>query len=236
MGDRGAAGGREAGLPVHIVYADGSPKRLSKITAPLSIFLWRRRVARKFAHLIKQGLGWSEANSRPYLARKPDHDGQRALVLAAAYTEHPKFARPTDVPETNESDPAYAASANDYVQSMICILECHMFLPSDESFLIAVPDAVGIDRVATSTANLAWALESINRAHWNADEPQIAAWARRGPTSQRVMAVEHGKLVDDVAPPLSTNPFEHTAQFAFALYSDALTFSRTHRLPILTDE
>ena len=162
--------------------------------------------------------------------------GRQALVHAAAHAEHPELARPTDLPETNESDRACAAAASNYLESTICILECHVFLPSDESFLIAVPDAVGVDRVATSTANLAWALESINRAHWKADAPQIASWARRGPTSRRAMAVQDGKLVDDVAPPPSPNPFEHAAQFAFALYGDALNFSRTHRLPILTDE
>jgi hypothetical protein len=166
--------GREAGVPVRIVYADGSPKRLPKITAPLSILLWRRRVARRFSHLIKKGLEWSEANSRPYLARKPDHDGRRALALAGAYAEHPEFRRPIDLPETRESDPAYAAASKNYMQSMICILECHMFLPSDENFLLAAPDAVGVDRIATSTSNLAWALDSINRALWNAAESQIS--------------------------------------------------------------
>jgi hypothetical protein len=50
------------------------------------------------------------------------------------------------------------------------------------------------------------------------------------------MALEDGKLVEDDAPPPSTSPFEHGAQFGFALYNEALKFSLAHRLPILTDE
>jgi hypothetical protein len=233
---RGAEICREAGMKFEIVYDQGPPKRLSKATAPLFVFLWRRRIRKKHAHLIKQGLKWSEAGSTPYLARKPDHDGRRALVLAAAYAENPDLAAPINLPETTETDLAYVAVSQNYFQSIVSILECHMFLPSAENFLIAAPDAAGTKRFITSTANLAWALDTVNQARWQADEPQIARWAERGALTRRVATVEAGKIVHerDVQPP--ENPFEHAAQFGFAIYKEALNFSGKHHVPIATDE
>jgi hypothetical protein len=226
---------REAGIALEITYDHGPPKRLSKTTAPLFVFLWRRRIRRRHVRLIKQGLNWSEASSVPYLARKPDHDGQCALVLAAAYAEHPELTVPTDLPGSNESDPAYRAASQNYLQSVISILECHMFLPSDENFLIADLDAAGTKRFITSTANLASALQAVNQAHWQTDEPQIAAWAERGAPTRKVVTIEAGRTVheEDIPPP--ENPFEHAAQFGFAIYSEALNFSRRHNVPIVTD-
>jgi hypothetical protein len=227
---------REAGMAFKIVYDQGSPKRLSKATAPLFVFLWRRRILKRHGHLIKQGLKWSEAGSTPYLARKHDHDGRRALVLAAAYAENPELAVPTHLPETNETDPAYVAVSQNYLQSIVSILECHMFLPSVENFLVAGQDAAGTKRFITSIANLAWALDTVNQAHWQADEPQIARWAERGALTRKVATVDAGKIVHerDVQPP--ENPFEHAAQFGFSIYKEALNFSGKHHVPIVMDE
>jgi uncharacterized UPF0160 family protein len=180
-------------------------------------------------------LNWSEAHSTPYLARKPDYDGQRALVLAAAYAENPELATPTSLPETTETDPAYVGVSQNYFQSIVSILECHMFLPSAENFLFAERDAVGTKRFITSTANLAWALDTVNHAHWQADEPQIVRWAERGALTGKVVTVADGKLVREreISPP--DNTFMHAAQFGFAIYNEALNFSRKHRVPIVTD-
>ncbi len=227
---------REAGLPMRVIYANGRPRRLMKLTAPIFIERWRRRLVRNVAHVIQGDLSWSEGKSKPYLARKPDHDGRHALVLAGAYAERPELTRPRDIPETAENDPAYAAASEHYLRSIVAVLECHMFLPSADMFLMAERDAVGVDRVVTTTASLAWALDSINKVLWQADEAQIAQWATRGPLSKRTMVFEDGRISQVVDNPPSANSFEHTAQFGFAVYSEALAFSRTHDLPILTDE
>ena len=227
---------REAGIALEIAYDQGPPKRLSKATAPLFVFLWRRRILKKHARFIKQGLKWSEAGSTPYLARKPDHDGRRALVLAAAYAEHPDLTPPTNLPDTDETDPAHAAVSQNYLQSIVSILECHMFLPSTENFLIAGEDAAGTMRFITSTANLAWALDTVNQAHWQAAEPQIAQWAERGALTSKVVTVEAGKIMHETNIPPPENSFNHAAQFGFAIYREALSFSRKHHVPIVTDE
>jgi hypothetical protein len=211
---------REAGIAFKIAYDRGPPKRLSKATAPLFVFLWRRRILKRHAHLIKQGLKWSEAGSTPYLARKPDHDGRSALVLAAAYAENPELATPANLPKTNETDPAYAAVSQNYLQSIVSILECHMFLPSAENFLIAGRDAVGTKRFITSTANLALALDTVNHAHWQADEAQISRWAERGALTSNVVTAAAGKIVHDSDVQAPENPFEHAAQFGH-LYGSA---------------
>ena len=226
--------GREAGLAV-VHYAQ-RPKRLSKISASIVVGFWRWRMQRKFVHLISQKLQWPETLSAPYLVRKPDHDGQRALVLAAAYAEHPELTPPKELPLTNDVDPAYAAASQNYSQSAISILECHMFLPSSDSFLIAAPDAVGNNRFITSTANLKWALELVNSAHWRADEPTIRQWDHRGAVTRWLVTFEAGNVAREEIVPPPVNPFQHCAQFGFAIYSRALEFSHMHQLPIVTDE
>ena len=228
--------GRQAGFPVQILYAEGAPRRLWKVTAPLSISLWRRRLRTKIASVAKGGLDWPEDKSQPYLSRKPDHDARQALVLAAAYAERPELARPEELPATNDADPAYAAASKHYIQSMISVFECHMFVPSDDNFLTVLPDPVGVERFITSTFNLGRALGSVNDSFWHAGEQQIEAWAERGPFSKSGNMLIDGKLVRGDPEQPEENSFEHTAQFGFAIYHQALRFSRTHNLPILTDE
>jgi hypothetical protein len=46
--------------------------------------------------------------------------------------------------------------------------------------------------------------------------------------------VKAGKIVSEEDVPAPENPFEHAAQFGFAVYSEA--FSRSHQVPIVTDE
>jgi hypothetical protein len=226
---------REIGVTFSVSYPEGMPKRLSKLTARLRVSLWRRRVLRKYGHLITRGLDWPELSSTPYFSWKPDHDGQMALVLAAAYAECPHLAAPTELPRDYELDPAYGSISKDYFQSMVAILECHMFLPSDEDFVIAGPDAAGTKRFVTSTANLRRALDFVNQAHWQANAAQIDAWDKRGPPTRKILVVEAGKVVSDQDVVFPANPFEHLAQFAFAAYSLALKFSQAHRVPIVTD-
>ena len=50
------------------------------------------------------------------------------------------------------------------------------------------------------------------------------------------MVVEGGRVTHLEERPRPDNAFEHTAQFGFAIYSEALKFSRLHDLPNLTDE
>ena len=226
---------REQGMNVRMVYAGESPARLSEPLAPLTVSRWREHLESKY-HLLN-GLSWSEDTSTPYWTDKPDHDGQRALVLAAAHTEHSEFELPTALPESMEVNPAYFAASRDYVNSIIAILECHLFLPSEEDFIFSEDDAVGVRRVTTSTANLAWALDAVNTFCWQASEAQFTEWRKRGPASVGpVVEFEDGMIVreDEVQP--STEPFQHAAQFGFAVYNEALTFSRKHNVPILTDE
>jgi hypothetical protein len=82
---------------------------------------------------------------------------------------------------------------------------------------------------------LAWALETTNHAHWRVCEPQIARWAERGAPTRKVITIEDGGTVHEEYVPPPDNPFEHAAQFGFAIYNEALNFSRRHNLPIVTD-
>lgn len=227
---------RAMGVGSEVRYTDGPPVRPSKDTAGAMVALWRRNLELKYAHIIKQGLKWVEIDSMPYFARKSDYDGRRALILAGAYAEHPELTRPTQLPSTYDEDPAYAEISKDYTGSIVSILECHMFLPSTENFLIAEPDAIGVMRYTTSTANLAGALRTVNQAHWRADDARIEAWDKRGALTQRVVTIKDGKAtkVEEILRP--EDSFVHAAQFGFGIYNTALRFSRLHNLPIATDE
>jgi len=225
---------RQNGLNAEVIYQN-APSRLRRLTAPLVVRMWRWRLQRKYGHLITKGLHWSEAGSTPHFVRKPDHDGQRALVLAAAYAVKPQLALPSQLPASNDLDEVYAAASKNYLESIIAILECHLYLPSNENFLVVSPDAVGIRRFITSTANLAGALATVNRAHWQADEAQIAVWDQRGAITGKSVKVEGGKIVAEHVVRTPANPLMHSAQFGLAVYCAALTFSRKHNVPIVTD-
>jgi hypothetical protein len=229
--------GRVAGFPVQVVYSGGGPRRLWKLTAPWRISAWLRRIRSKYAKVIRQDLSWQEGRSSAYFARKPDHDGRWSLVLAGAYAEHPQFAMPEQLPDDIEADPAYAAIGENYLSSVISVLECHMYLPSAENFILSEPDPVGNKRFITSTANLGWALDVVNDAHWRADSGHIEEWAREPPArGKTVLRVGDGKheLVEEEEP--ITESLQGLAKFGFAIYSKALAFSREHNVPILTDE
>jgi len=226
---------RQSGLNAEVVYQN-APSRLRGLTAPLVVQMWRWRLQRKYGHLITKGLHWSEASSTPHFVRKPDHDGQRALVLAAAYAVKPQLALPSQLPASNDLDEVYAAASKNYLESIIAVLECHLYLPSNENFLVVSPDAVGTKRFITSTANLARALATVNRAHWQADVAQIVEWDQRGPIADKSFTVEGGKIVSEQVVRTPASPLVHSAQFGLAVYSAALTFSGEHNVPILTDE
>lgn len=227
--------GREVGVTVEIDYS-APPPRLSKFFAPLSVFLWRRRIQRKYSHLIKNKLSWREGVNSPYWTEKVDHDGRNALILATAYSERPNIKPPKELPETLEADLAYASIGSEYLSSNVSVIECHMFLPSRENFLIATEDATGIRRFITSTGNLTRALQWVNDALWQASEDEIAMWASRGPLTRKNMVIERGKIVREEEIPLPEDQFMHIAQFGFAMYHEALLFSRLYWTPILTDQ
>jgi len=158
-------------------------------------------------------------------------------VLAAAYAQHPELDLPAILPDVLEDDPAYIATSENYFNSTIAILECHMFLPSEENFMFLEHDAVGVERVITSTANLAQALDQINRFYWQASADQIVEWLRRGPAgADTVIEIETGKLMPNEKVLPSGKSFQQSAQFGFSIYNEALSFSRTHNVPIMTDE
>ena len=229
--------GRVGGFPVHTVYASGGPRRFWKLTAPWQISKWRRKLCAKYAKVITQSLDWPEDISAQYFARKPGHAGRLALVLAGAYAERPQFTMPADLPSDPDSDPAYAAGSDNYLSSVISVLECHMYLPSEENFILSEPDPVGNKRFITSTANLEWALSVVNEAHWRADSASIDEWAHGAPTGgKKVLRVGDGKseiVEEQGGVPESLQSF---AKFGFAVYSKALAFSREHNVPMLTDE
>ncbi len=224
---------REAGMDILVVRPEGTGP--SDAVAPAEVLSWRQGILEQCSNVIKEGWRWEENPSAPYWTDKPDHDGRDALILAAAYAEYPNIQTPLSIPSDLGADPAYVEASKAYFQSAISILECHMFIPSQEDFLTAAPDAVGVERFITSTSNLAWALELVNAAHWHADEAQIEGWLQRGPITSDVGALEGGDLaINEVT--LPADAFMHSAQFGFAVYRAGLNYSRAHNVPIVTDE
>jgi hypothetical protein len=223
---------RENGVTLNMVYAQ-TPPRLPRFLAPAIVRGWRHFLRRRFS---LTGLKWPESEVGDYWTDKPGRECLNALLLAAAYAEHPEFIPPENPPDDCETDPAYRASSQNYLQSLIAVLECQMFLPSDENFLVAARDAAGMERAVTSTANLELALDRVNAAHWQAEETQFEKWSRRGPVAQGRLGNEDDETAPDEASMPPATPFTQNAQLGFALYREALKFSRTHNVPIVTDE
>jgi hypothetical protein len=196
---------RRAGMRVRMIYAT-PPMRLPRLFAALMVRRWRRRLRRQYSSL--NALSWMEGVTEPYWTDKPGHEAQKALVLAGAYAERvfdggnagrAKSTLPNDLPGSLDDDPAYRAASERYGESVIAVLECHMFLPSNDNWIIAADDAVGAKRFMTSTGNLARALAMVNEAHWGAEESQFEQWAKRGHTASSRedsrLLIQDGKVV-----------------------------------------
>lgn len=234
-----ARGAREAGLEYRLVY-DGEPiKWLSPETAKDKVAEFQRHLSEKSDG--KLPAQWNESSEAIYVEQL--FAGCRdALVLLAAYVSKPQRPFPTTAPASLEDDPVYAgATGETYLFGPISILESNIWLPADADVTLFANDPMGWELFVSTHSNLAYALKRLSKHVWN-DETDVEKWAARGPAPGRGLSYQKRKWrmpwqseFIKSQEPAPQGALMWDAEYAFAIFSQALEFARKHNVPIRID-
>ncbi len=182
-----------------------------------AVLAWRDTLQNSLGANAPGPLDWDEAPDAPYFTGRPGWDGLGALVLWAAYVEHPMLRAPAVLPEEWDNDPALVRCNAEGFRSRYSHLvrNVELWLPLDFAFTFEGEDVDRRRVVVGSSATLARQLADLNAATWKVGEGEAAAWGRRRP--------------DDKA------PLELHARHAFAVMTGLAHQSVEHRLPMKLD-
>jgi hypothetical protein len=186
---------------------------------------WRQGLSAGMREDLATPLDWDEVEPTPYFTDKPAWDCYGALLLWAAYSEHPELKRPVANPlclpghKTGDwhSDPAFELSVAEGFPTRYGQLlhDVEIWLPADFNFTFGAQWVTGHARRFGACRALVSQLDDLNARTWNASTAEQAVWRHAG--------AEHGA------------PLEVAARFAFALLRDLGGKAVEHRLPMLLD-
>lgn len=182
-----------------------------------AVLSWRTALHDSLGANAPGPLDWDETEDAPYFTGRPGWDGFGALVLWAAYVEHPVLRAPVALPEEWDNDPALVRCNEEGFRSRYSHLvrNVELWLPLSFAFTFEGEDVDRRRVVVGSAATLARQLADLNAATWKVGAAEAAAWARRHP--------------DDKA------PLELHARHAFAVMTDLAASAIEHRLPMKLD-
>jgi len=209
---------REDGIRFSVVRPDSPPDALTNPADVEPIILaWRTGLQNGLAPHGNIVLNWSEQFEAPYFTDKPAWDCYAALVLWAAYDEHPETRRATVAPDDWSTDPAYKLSIAPGFRSRYSqlISDTEMWLPVEFDFIFMAPDPAEKKMGIGSSSRLLKQLNDLNQRTWQAGESTLADWRRQG--------ADHGA------------PLETSARFGFAIMFALATESVRHALPMKLD-
>lgn len=233
---------RKEGWKYSEVYVDGIiPDWPDKENAISMVSEFRDRIRDQVAGEIADIASWSE-DECPYETDKIDYDGRNSLVFLAAYLNRPELKLPDKLPADLDADQAYSeAVEQEYYLGAMAILECGMFLPSQESKLFMIENPMGAKQVVTTTESLRGALERLSEKVWSGDtKPE--KWRKRGltPIGGKIFMQVRGllpwtkKIVEIKEPPVPSR-LKHDAEFGFGVLTAMLAFSDQYNVPIMMD-
>ena len=179
-----------------------------------AVLAWREGLNRRLADRLPAPLDWDETDQAPSFSGRPGWHGLAALVLWAAYAEHPAVRPPARLPEELDSDPILQRTKADGFRSRYAHLvrNVELWLPQSFDFVVEGDDVDGRRVVLGSAAVLRRQLEDLNGATWKARPRAIAGWA--------------GRDLPDTA------SLEDNARLAFAVLLDLVDRAVEHRLPM----
>ncbi|MGQ0580409.1 MAG: hypothetical protein ACT4O6_00620 [Reyranella sp.] len=182
-----------------------------------AVLAWRAALSERLGDNIAVPLDWDETPAAPHFAGRPGWDGWAALVLWAAYAEHPVLGRPNTLPDEWENDPALARCNAEGFRSRYSHLVRHaeLWLPSPFLFTFDGEDVGGHRVVIGSAPTLRRQLADLNAATWKADDRTVTGWGRRRPADNA--------------------PLELRARYGFAAMVEATQHAVDHRLPMKID-
>ena len=183
-----------------------------------AILTWRSGLSERLGDTIAGTLDWDETPGAPHFKGRLGWGGFAALVLWAAYAEHPGLGRASLLPDDWEHDPALARSNAEGFRSRYSHLvgNVELWLPVPFEFTFEGEDVDKRRIVVGSAATLVRQLADLNHATWKATETDIAGWIRE-PSG------------DDEA------PLEPGARHAFAVMAGLARQAVEHRLPVKLD-
>ena len=181
----------------------------------LSVLMWRDSLSLALEEHLEDPLDWDESAAAPRFTAELGWQGYGALLLWAAYAEHPELPRPTTATAEWESDPAYRASvavshASRYGQ---LLYGPELWLPCSFGFTFHAEDVWGDQVAIGSSVALLAELQALNTATWHADAPTLAGWRRAG--------APHGEAA-----------LESWARYGLAVFFEQASRSVAHGLPM----
>ncbi|MCU0897800.1 MAG: hypothetical protein MUC55_09895 [Burkholderiales bacterium] len=101
-----------------------------------------------------------------------------ALVLWAAYAEHPERSRPLMEPEEWHKDPAVLESAaHDFSTGYATLVRgAELWVPGDFDAVVEIPSPAGDVLDAGSVGGLERELDALNAATWRAKAAEVLGW------------------------------------------------------------
>lgn len=195
--------------------ARSPPVGSSALTA--SIEVWRSILSESLGGAIGQPLAWDETPAAPCFSRPLGWAGLGALVLWAAYAEHPGLRRPAVLPEDWDDDAALSRSNVPGFRSRFSHLvrNVEVWLPNAFPFTFEGDDFEGRRVVFGSAPGLDEQLGRLNAATWRVDPGTLALWR--------------------TTPPPPDAGLEPWARHAFAVLLDLTGRAVRHGLPMRLD-
>ena len=211
--------GRESGLTVHMVYAGEtvSDSESSEDETREAILEWRTGLANELAQYLPDGLNWSEESGTPYFTDKPDWNGYGALMLWAAYAEHPEISRPSAVIKEWEESSVLKASQAQGVSSLFpsLIEGVELWLPGQFKIIFKACDAAGGEVMMGPSDQLQAEMIKLNQMTWQASDEDTKEWRR---------------VIDP-----NTKSFDEMARFGYSIFIELVGEAVKHKLPMKLD-
>jgi hypothetical protein len=148
-----------------------------------AVLSWRETLGASLGSNATPPLEWDESETAPYFTGRPGWDGLGALVLWAAYAEHPTLRVPATLPEEWDNDPALVRSNAEGFRSRYSHLvrNVELWLPVSFAFTFEGEDVDRRRVVVGSSSSLVRQLADLNTATWKVGENEADGWARRKP-------------------------------------------------------
>jgi len=178
---------------------------------------WRNGLSQGLKEYLPTGLDWSEDWSAGYVTDRPAWDCYSALILWAAYSEHPDLSKPEVAPENWTEDPAFqrAVGEGSATRYTHLLYGAEWWLPYDFEIVFQAPTPVGNVIQFGSSVQVRRQLDALNHRTWNADAQSVDEWHHAG--------ADFGA------------PFEVSARFGFSVLHRMASVSVESGLPMVMD-
>jgi len=191
----------------------------SKDEVRSAVIAWRGALSQGLGGDLREPLHWDETDTEPYYTDKPNWDGYGAVLLLAAYDEHPEMTRPATVPRDGwHEDPAWRASTVEGFRTryrQLLTPDIEFWLPCPFEFAFGASDLLGRPVSFGSSVALLDQLRQLKERAFPSETDATEAWQRDAPDGDA--------------------PFGVMARFGLGIMLELAEKSVSHRLPIKLD-